>query len=390
MTAWITSVALLAFAPALALAQEAIVVGAAVSQSGSHAAEAEEYWKGLIVWQEELNARGGLLGRRVDLRVLDDGSDAVGAGAAYAQLIRDGAAALIGPYGSAATLAALAEAERAGRVMINAGGASVQVHKRAPRFVFQALAPYASFGTTVIDAAKAANVVSVMLLTRDDAGAREMAEAAAVQAKRVGLNVAEIEVYPGDTTDFLPQVYKAMANQTDAWIAFGEPRDAADMVKTFKRQGFSPRFFYVRGAADPRFVRLVGQDAEFTLGSKDYDPAFSLGDNAAFVRAYAAKWSAKPGTLATQGYTAGTVLAEAVRRAGTLDPAKLRATLSTLEMDTVLGHYKVDPSTGIQLGMKPTLLQMQRGRFKLVWPREWAGAAQLLPYAAWDERRLIE
>jgi branched-chain amino acid transport system substrate-binding protein len=62
----------------LARAQDApllpVVVGAVVSQSGPHADLAADYRKALLLWQDEVNAAGGLLGRRVELRLLDDGS----------------------------------------------------------------------------------------------------------------------------------------------------------------------------------------------------------------------------------------------------------------------------------------------------------------------------
>ena len=122
-----------------------LVVGAVVSQTGSHAAAAVEYQRGLMLWRDEVNASGGLLGRAVELRILDDGSEAVRAGSGYAELIAAGAEVLIGPYGSAATLTAAAEAERARRVLLNAAGPSSQVHKRSPRYVFQTLAPYSAY-----------------------------------------------------------------------------------------------------------------------------------------------------------------------------------------------------------------------------------------------------
>ena len=86
MTGWITSALLFAGMLSCAGAQEsAVVVGAVISQTGSHAAAAADYRKGLLLWAEEVNAAGGVLGRRVELRIEDDGSEAARAGSAYAQ-----------------------------------------------------------------------------------------------------------------------------------------------------------------------------------------------------------------------------------------------------------------------------------------------------------------
>src|SRR5213080_3311189 len=186
MTGWITSALLLAaVTPASAAADEPIAIGAVVSESGAHAAPAAEYRKGLLLWQDEINAAGGLLGRPVELRFKDDGSEAVRAGEAYAELIRDGAQVLIGPYGSAATLTASAEAERARRVLLNAAGPSVQVHKRAPRYVFQTAPSYAAYAEGIVALAREGHAQSIYFVARDDAGSREMGEAALVLARKL-------------------------------------------------------------------------------------------------------------------------------------------------------------------------------------------------------------
>jgi branched-chain amino acid transport system substrate-binding protein len=390
MTGWITSALLFAGMLSCAAAQEStLVVGAVVSETGTHAAAAADYRKGLLLWVEEANAAGGLLGRRIELRLKDDGSEAARAGVAYAELIAAGAQVLIGPYGSAATLTGAAEAERSRRVLLNAAGASGQVHKRSPRYVFQTAPSYAAYAEGVIAAAREARAESLFIVARDDAASREMGEAAQARARRLGFGRVALEIYAAGTVDFLPQLYRAMGVQADAWIAFGEARDGADMVKTLKRNGYVPRLFYLRASTDPRFISYIGQDAEFVLGSKEYDARFPTPGNASFVKAFSAKWSAAPGALAASAYAAGTVLADALRRTGTADAAKLRSTLAAMEVDTVLGRYRVDPASGAQVGMKPALTQIVRGRAQPVWPEALAGERTALPFVSWTERQVL-
>jgi branched-chain amino acid transport system substrate-binding protein len=379
----------------LAQAQDApllpVVVGAVVSQSGPHADLAADYRKALLLWQDEVNAAGGLLGRRVELRLLDDGSAAARCAPLYTQLIRDEKAELlIGPYGSAATRVAGAETERQRRVMINGAGPAHVVHKGPTRYLFQSGAPYATHGVGVLELAQAQGLKTLFILARDELASREMAEAARAAALSQGFAAGEIEAYRGSTTDFSLQVAKAQAAQADAWIAFGEARDAADMVKSFKRAGYAPRLFFARKATDPAFVAAVGQDAEFSLGAIEYDARLATPANAGFAKAFAAKWSAPPGPGAAEGYAAATVLAEAVRRTGSFDQEKLRATLARLETGTVLGPYKVDAASGEQVGIKPAVAQIQRGRPEVVWPNALQTARPLLAYPQWSERRLLE
>jgi branched-chain amino acid transport system substrate-binding protein len=361
-----------------------VLVGASVPESGALAALAADYRKGLLLWQEEVNSRGGLLGRKVEMRILDDRSDAVRAGELYAQLIREGADLLIGPFGSAATLMAASQAEGARRILINGSGASQAVHKREPRYVFQTTVPNAAYGEAVIEMAGSA---MPFIVARDDPASREMAEAAHASAAKRGLRPSDLQIYSLGEDDFRALAEKAKAAGAQAWIAFGEVRDTAEMLRSFRKLGYAPQLFFARSAWQPRLIELVGQDAEFALGAREYHAAFKTPGNAEFAAAFTAKWQAPPGPAAAEGYAAGTVLAEAVRRAGSLDQEKLRDVLARLETDTVLGGYRVAPG-GRQTAARPAVVQIQRGRPEVIWPASLA-TAERQPYPAWSERRIL-
>lgn len=373
----------LAAAPALGQAPP-IVVAAAVPHTGVLAPLAADYRKALLLWQEEVNASGGLLARRVELRLADDRSDARTSGEHYARFIRDEADLLIGPFGSAATLMASAETERAERVLINGAGPSGAVHKRSPRYLFQTTIPNSAYGDGVLELARAAGAERLLILSRGDQRVSEMADAARGHAQEQRF-AAELQSYRAGEEEFSAYVAKA----ADAWLVFGEVRDAAAMIGSFRKLDYAPRLFFARSAADPLLIALVGQDAEFTLGAQEYDPKWKTAGNERFAAAFAAKWSAAPGFAAAQGYVAATVLAEAVRRAGTLDQGKLREMLAQMDMPTVLGGYRVDPRSGEQRAAKPAVVQIQRGRPRIVWPPE-LEQARLQPYPQWGERVVLK
>jgi branched-chain amino acid transport system substrate-binding protein len=355
-------------------------VGAAVSRTGAQGELGADYAKGLELWRDEVNAAGGLLGRRVELRLLDDASQATNTGPLYVRLIREEKAdLLIGPYGSAATLIAASEVERARRVMINAAGPASAVHSREPKYLFQSTPPYAAQGTGVLQVAADNGYRRLLIVARDDGASRDMAQGAQRAAQK-DFEVLGIETYRAGTTDFSIQVKKARAVDAEAWIAFGDVRDAAEMVKTFKRLNYAPQLFYARSASHPRFIALLGQDAEFSLGSIDFDPRL-VPTARAFALAYAAKWNLPPSLPAAEGYAAGTVLAAAVRAAGALDQERIRAALGGIEITTVFGEYKVAPENGMQIGARPQVVQIRKGRPETGTP--------LLPYPQWDERALI-
>lgn len=389
MTGWITSLLFFGFA-VLAQAQGAVVVGAVVSQSGQQADLAAGYLRGIQLWEAQVNATGGLLGRPVELKVLDDGSDAVRASELYRQLIREAKADfLIGPYGSAATRAASAEAEREGRLMVNGAGPAAVVQQGPNRFLFQTGPSYTARGGGVLELARKAGITRLRILARQELVAQEIAEATRLDALAQGFVAPAVEVYSPYTSDFTPFVQRASAAGAQAWIAFGEVRDAADMVKTFKKQGYAPQLFFARRASEPAFVKALGQDAEFTLAEMEYDPRLKHPANVEFVKAFTAKWSATPGFAAAEGYVAASVLGEAVRRAGSLETANVRAALAALQMETPLGSYRVG-ANGQQLGIVPAVAQIQRGRVEVVWPFGLETALPLQPYPQWTDRRVLE
>jgi branched-chain amino acid transport system substrate-binding protein len=371
-------------------AQTPFVIAGAVSASGPLAEFAAEYRRGLLLWLDEVSAAGGLAGRVVELRLEDDRSEALEARRIYERLAaQPDVDILIGPYGSAALSGAAAAAERARRVLLNATAAADAAQRRGAHYVFQVAAPYSAYGASVLELAREEGLRRMMVLSRGDLASQEAAEGLRRQAAAQGFEVPPLEVFGANTKDFSAQAARAQAAGIEAWIAFGQARDAAEMVKTFKRLGYAPYLFVAQGAADPAFVEAVGQDAEHAIGIAPYEPRAATQGNADFVRAYAARWSAAPGLAAAQGYAAGKLIEQAVRRAARLDAESLRAAFAGLQAETPLGGYAVDPRSGAQRAAQPLLTQIVKGRREIVWPARYATARWMLPYPDWKTRQPI-
>jgi branched-chain amino acid transport system substrate-binding protein len=373
-----------------AFAQQPIVIGAVVSQTGLARDLAAGYRKGVLLWQTQINAAGGLIGRPVEVRIADDGSGADQAAIQYERMIAEKKTdLLVGPYGSAASLTSAAVAERARRVMVNGSGASGSVHKRGLRYVFQVATPYAGYGAGVLEVARQWKAGKLFVIARADPVAREMADALVSEATRRRVATSAVVTFGADTVEFDAFVLQARAQRTGAWVAFGSARDAANMVISFKRLGYSPSMFVARGAERPAFIRRVGQDAEYAIGIAAWEPGLRTRGNAAFVQAYKAKWGTAPGVAAAQGYSACRVLEAAVRGAGSVDQDKLRTALAQIEVETPLGLFRTQAETGRQIGIQTILVQIQKGRREIVWPARFATARVALPYPRWDQRTYI-
>ena len=128
----IVSVAALFIAFGAQAQDKPLRIGIALSQSGNLADAAKLYFSGVELWRDQVNARGGLLGRKVELVVYDDRSDAATAAKLYEKLITDDKVDLLfGPWGSASAATAAGVANKHKRVFLNSGGASEQIQERA-------------------------------------------------------------------------------------------------------------------------------------------------------------------------------------------------------------------------------------------------------------------
>lgn len=377
---------LLSLAAAPAWAQP-LVLGAVLPQSGQLSDLAGDMQRALVMWQESTNAAGGLLGRRVELKLLDDRSEASASTRLYEQLIdAERAELLIGPFGSAASASAAGVAERRRRVLVNATGVARGVHRAGTRYVFQVPAPLAGYGAGALEIARAMGYRRLHVVARNDPGAREAAAQLLERATAAGLEPGLVEAVAAGASDYAAQIAKARARDAQAWIAFGQPEDAADMVRSFKRIGYTPWLFLAQGAAEPRFLKLVGRDAEYVLGISPYELLFRTRGNREFVDAWRKRWSADPGTVAATAYAAVLILEEAVRKAGSVEAERLRAALAELDSETPIGRYRVDPG-GLQIAAQPAVVQILAGRREIVWPDALATAKWRLPFPRWDERQ---
>jgi branched-chain amino acid transport system substrate-binding protein len=117
-----------------------------------------------------------------------------------------------------------------------------------------------------------------------------------------------------------------------------------------------------------------------------YEPSLKTAGNADFVKNYKARYGYEPGYYSSFGYTAVTVLEAAVKKAGSLDQDKIRDVLTEMKMETVMGKHEVDPKTGMQLGIRGLLVQVQNGKREIIWPDDLKTADAKLPLPGSDNR----
>lgn len=383
------ALALACFGGQAAAQSRPVVVGVVLPQTGMLADLGAGMRDALLLWQERVNAAGGLTGRKVELRIHDDASEAVRSTRLYELLVReDRAEILIGPFGSAATSMAAAVADRARRVMVNATGTSPAIHKRAFRYVFQVPPPSDAYAAGLLPLAQRAGARTLTVAASNPAGATALGDLLKSDALKRGVVLQPAAIYEGGgVVDLAPFAAALKAAGVEALASPADVRETANLLRGLRAAGYTPRLFAAQGVGDPAFIAQAGIDAEFALGFSNYEPNARSSGNAEFVRAYRARYKRAPDFHAACGWAAAQIVEAAVARAGSFEQAALRVALATLESASVLGAYKVDVD-GAQIGAQPLMVQIQKGRREVVWPEAAASAAAALPAQPWGERAL--
>jgi len=370
-----------------AKAADPVRIGVALSQTGNLADSAAPYFKGLDLWREQANTRGGLAGRPIEFVMYDDRSDPATAARLYEKLITDDKVnLLISSLGSATAATGSAVAEKHKIVMINGGGAAEAIQQRGFKYVFQTAARISSYADGIVPMIDKYKIKSITLVSRDYAAARDISKAIKEQIRDKDVKIVIDEYFPAGTADFSSQIAKGQQLQPDLWIGLLYPSEAIETVRQFHSVNYMPNLFIANGVSQDDFITSAGKDAEYALGMSLYEPSLPSEGNKDFVKTYHAKYNADPGYYSAFGFVAGTVLEAAVKQAGSIDTEKVREVLTTLKLGTVMGRHEVDPKTYMQIGVRGLVVQVQNGKREVVWPDEYKTAEPKLPIPAWDKR----
>jgi branched-chain amino acid transport system substrate-binding protein len=365
-----------------------IVIGASLSLSGSNARSGKEVLQAFQLWLKDVNAAGGLLGRRVELQVYDDETKPEAAARLYEQLILvDNVDLVLGPYGSPVTAAVSVVTERHQVPMIATGASATAIWERGFRYVFEVYTAESRFMEGAIELAGEMGAKTVAVIHENTAFGRSVAAGSTELAKQKGIQVVLLEQYAQNTRDFRPLVLKIKAASPDILIGGAYLPDAVSFTRQARELDLNLKMMaFAAGSALPEFGAELREDAHSILGVTQWEPSLPLPGVAEFVRKYQDAYGYEPGHHAAGGYGSAQLLEAAVRKAGSLDRGKLRDTLLTLEARTVFGDYKVNDK-GLQTAKPGYTTQWQNGKREIIWPKEAATAAPIWPAPHWKDRK---
>lgn len=369
------------------LASELIKIGVTASLTGVYAAPGSSLLEGLRMWAYDVNSRGALLGRKVEIVAYDDKSDPATSAELYERLIsEDRVDLLIGPYASDVTIAASEVAERHDFPMVSGSAAAGGIWNRGFRNIFQVDAQASRYMDLLIESASGAGLKSIALAYAGSEFPREVARGVREQAAAHGMTLVFDEEYPEDSTEFASLIRRMKAASPDLVIGGSYLYDSIGIVQEAKRQQFSPRAFaFTVGPALPEFGDTLGPDANGILGVVSWMRSGSVPMAYDFSYRYKEINGRNAGVHAAYGYAAGQVLEAAVRLAGALDKDAVRQQLREMKFASMLGHYRVDED-GRQLAKETLVMQWQNGSRLLVLPKKLRESQIAYPFKPWSER----
>jgi len=377
----------LASLPLPAAAQTPIKIGASMSVTGTYAKPGSYQKEGYDVCIDELNAKGGLLGRKVELVIYDDQSQPATAVKLYEKLItEDKVDAVMGPYSSAVSEAVANVTEKYKKVMVAPLAATTSIFKKGRKYIFMVITPAENYLDGLIDMAAKRGLKTVAIINEDTLFPKASAAGTAEAAKKRGMQVVLQEAYPKGNTDFSALLVKIKAANPGVIAAGTYFDDAVAITRQMKELNVNPKMFGLTVGGDlPEFYDLLKQNAEYVYGSTQWDETLPYPGQKEFLAAYTKKFKHEPSYHAAAGYAGCLIYGEAVKRAGTLDADKVREQLLKMEIKTAFGDYKVD-ADGFQVAHKMVMLQWQDGKRVVVWPDDLAGGKARYPTPEWGKR----
>lgn len=372
-----------------ALAQSGPVrIGAINPYSGPMALYGDEVSRGYQLAIDEANAKGGVLGRKIELIRGDAGNPQQGITAAEKLATQDNVDIFVGTYVSAVSNAASDTALRYSKLYWDTNALAADLTERGlPNFVRSG--PYArSFADISVNGTKellapalgkSVKDLKVWIEHEDSIYGTSIAQRQKELLEKDGAKVVGVGAHNFRAIDLTDSILRAKGAAPDVWINTGYVPDGNLLLRTMRDQGFKPPAVMLVGTGDtPETLDALGADylnGITVVGYPRPDQTETFGPGAAaYLAAYKKKYDRDP--IAPQGMTAYVgmqILLEAVAAAGSTDMEKVRA--AAAKMDKPAKSYAT--GFGVKFDQQfqnerafPTVVQWQSGKVVTVYPKE--------------------
>ncbi|MBR1147636.1 amino acid ABC transporter substrate-binding protein [Bradyrhizobium sp. AUGA SZCCT0431] len=334
-----------------ALAQQPpIKIGMSMAQTGGLAGGGKASQLGIEIWRDDVNARGGLLGRKVELIVYDDKSSASETPAIYSKLLDvDKVDILFAPYATVPTAPLMPLVKQRGMLLM--GNFSFQVNSKVGHDMWFNNAPWGpadSWAASFLELGQKAGGKTIALLAADQEFAQNLALTARDVARKMNMQIVFDQAYPPNTVEFSSILRALKAAKPDIVYVASYPPDSAGILRAVNEIGIGNNVkIFGGGMVGLQFGAVMENLGSLLNGVVNYntwlpEPSMQNEGTKAFFETYTkraieAKVDPLGYYLAPFGYASGQMIEQAIKAVGSLDQKALAKYLRENEHKTIVG-----------------------------------------------------
>jgi branched-chain amino acid transport system substrate-binding protein len=361
-----------------------VKIGAASPLTGSQAHIGIDIRNGVQLAIEDLTAKGVEVGGKkvkFELMAEDDEANPTKATTVAQKLADAKVAAVVGHFNSGASIPASKIYSDAGIPQISPASTNPKYTQQGFKTTFRVVAHDDQQGPTLgrfaLDKLK---VKSVAVIDDSTAYGQGLADAFEATVKAAGIKVVAREHTTDKDTDFKAILTRIKGRRPDLVMFGGIDPQAGPMVKQMAELGIKAKFIGGDGMQTPNFIKLAGDAAEGVMASIPGLPKEQMPGGKEFLAKYKAKFNVDVELFAPMGYDAVMVFAEAMKRAGSTDPAKFLPEVGKTQYAGVIGPIAFDDKGDLVNG-PITIYVVKAGKWEAL-ETVTPGAAASAPAAA--------
>ena len=316
-----------------AFAADPIQIGSVLSVTGPAAFLGDPELKTLQMYVEDINKKGGVLGRQLQLVHYDDGSDAGKANGFAKRLIDDDLVdVIVGGTTTGSTMSMVPLVEKANIPFISLAGAVVIVEP-VKKWVFKTPHTDRMAAEKVFDDLKKRGLTKVALLSETSGFGQSGKKETEAVATKYGMTLVANETYGPKDTDISPQLTKIRNTAgVQAVFVFGMGQGPAIVTKNYKQLGITLPLYQSHGVASEEYIKLAGPAAEgVRLPAASLLIADKLAANdpqkplvTGYTKSFNDKWKTDVSTFGGHAYDGLMLAVDAIKRANSTDKSKVR------------------------------------------------------------------
>ena len=339
-------------------AADPIKIGASIALTGPLASGGKVMLISLKLWEEDVNARGGLLGRPVSLVYYDDQSNGSLVPGIYAKLLDvDKVDLVISSYGTNVAAPAIPIVMQKNKLFISMFSIGLNTEFKYPRYFSMHPAgpnpkPGYSEGFFKVATQQSPKPQTVAIVTADGEATRLVTDGVYENVKKAGLQIVHDRRYPLNTTDFTPIVRAAQATNPDIFFISSYPVDSVGVLRSVSEVGFKPKIVggILNGLPAPVLKAQLGPMLNGVINYEYWVPipamigpgvmdlisryqARARGEGVDPIGIYVPPWA----------YALAQILKQSIVATGSIEDGKLADYMRTATFKTMIGEVKFGP-----------------------------------------------